>query len=81
MFLIIKASIMQKKSKLELLDELIRDKHTDKLLNCNPNDYNRINQIEKDFTDDLELFGVERNESKKLFIFLPWIQKYQRHLE
>jgi len=70
MFLIIKASIMQKKSKLELLDELIRDKHTDKLLNCNPNDYNRINQIEKDFTDDLELFGVDRNESKKLFILL-----------
>jgi hypothetical protein len=45
---------MAKKSKLEKLDELIRDKHSSKLLKCSADDTNRLEQLEKDFSDDLE---------------------------
>ena len=55
------------KNKLKKLDDLIRKKYSTKLLNTLSTDKNELDTLEKDFTDDMSHFDVNKEESTKLF--------------
>jgi len=55
------------KNKLEILDDLIRKKYSAKLLKTLSTDTASIDDLEKDFNDDMDQFDVNKEESTKLF--------------
>jgi hypothetical protein len=57
----------QKQNLLDLLDKKIRDNHTKRLMSCKEDDFATLEKIEKDFQEDMSAFGINQEESKKLF--------------
>jgi len=55
------------KSRLEKLDEKIRNNHTRKLLRCKKTDVKQIEEIEGEFCEDLKEVWVSEEEGKELF--------------